>query len=188
MASDRINKFVEDQTKVLVSSSKPSKIIAEVNHLKQWLQKHQDETVPDGAKGKLMVIMEKYNRAQGYFVDIRDAVVDLYGCYLQLPEGKLVSAKDKAKVLVWVSNISSGEEEDSQPVAPSISKWTVESLDARKRKVTLLSMDDPDLWKEDMAVDDAPTMESIARLMGQGQVVVELEDGSDRIVSVELTS
>ena len=48
---DRIQKFADDQTKVLTSSSKPTKICSEIDKLRCWLIKHQDDSIPDGSKG-----------------------------------------------------------------------------------------------------------------------------------------
>lgn len=98
----RIDKFVEDQTKVLTlasSCSKIGKINSEIGKLRTWLVKHQDDTIPDGGKAKLLAILEKYNRAMGYFSELTNSVVSLFEDYLQLPEGKLVSSKDKSKVI-----------------------------------------------------------------------------------------
>lgn len=91
-SSDRINKFAEEQVSILTSSS-PLKIISEIGKLKEWLIKHQDDAIPDGAKNKLLTILEKYNRAAGYYADIRPKVIALYENYLALPEGKLLSSK-----------------------------------------------------------------------------------------------
>ncbi len=53
---ERIQKFSDDQTKILVSSSKPNKINAEIEKLRTWLIKHQDEAITDGSKGNTNII------------------------------------------------------------------------------------------------------------------------------------
>jgi len=67
MSVARIDKYFDDQVGV-ISSGKLPKITSEIHALRTWLVKHQDESVPDGAKNKILSILEKYHRcATGYF-------------------------------------------------------------------------------------------------------------------------
>jgi hypothetical protein len=152
-ASERIQRFADDQAKLLVSGSKSAKIKVEIDKLRTWMQKHQNETVPDAAKGKLFQVLEKYNRAASYFIDIRDSVLNLFGDYLQMPEGKLVSARDKSKILIWQQALLAAEDnptDSSLQQNKRTSFWSVESIDKRKKTITLLNQEDAELWKEDV--------------------------------------
>ena len=183
--ADRIEKFYADQITVLSAYGR-AKVSAEIAKLKQWLLKHQDETVPDGAKSKIVSILERYNRAQGNFADIRNNVIELFSDYLQLPEGKLLSAKDKSKVLKWLQDINTSdvdaEEEgggggSSAGTGPSATLWTVESIDPEKRTITLLSTEDDQLWKENLLVDNAALFSQIQKGQdGDNTCIVEMDE------------
>ena len=134
----RIQKFADDQTSLLVPTMKHSKIISEIKIFGTWLVKHQSESIPDGAKGTILTIMEKYNRASGYWLDIRPAVSELFSTFLQLPEGKLLSTKGKNKVLVWLNNMTNQDliDDENEVNTEVLSKWTVESINTEKSAVT----------------------------------------------------
>eukprot|EP01039_Chlorochromonas_danica_P006185 gene6185-6820_t len=195
MATDRVDKFLEDQNKALLSSS-TSKIIPEIEKLRSWLQKHQNESLPDAAKGKLLTILEKYNRAQGYFAAIRSNVQNLFNDYLQMPEGKLVNAKNKSKVLIWSQNMTDDDNDQEEGKEKEVirqetlSQWTVESIDKKKKTLTLLNVENPDLWKEDWkaAVNLQEMWGSIEAMMvevdDKGAVMIELNDNTGEIVSL----
>ncbi len=185
--ADRIEKFFSDQLTVL-SAYNRSKVSSEIGKLKQWLVKHQDEVIPDASKQKLLSILERYNRAAGNFADIRSSVSDLFSDYLQMPEGKLVSAKDKSKVLKWIQNIGATTDDDScssggATVVKKASRWTVESIDEAKKTVTLLSTEDEELWKEDFAVESALFNQIKASFDAGSSCVVEIGDSGNKLVS-----
>lgn len=187
---DRIQKFVDDQTALLTAKAATGKINSEISKLKTWLVKHQDEAVPDGSKGKIAAILEKYNRASGYLADIRPAVLGLFNDYLQLPEGKLVNSKEKNRILTWVRNMDIGNEdvaEDPTRAAPApiTSVYLVDTLDKKKRTVSMFNTKDPDDWKEDTKL----TMEDFAKVeafisAGKSSVSIEIDNASDNVVSV----
>eukprot|EP01031_Cornospumella_fuschlensis_P040103 gene40103-48870_t len=189
---DRIQKFHDDQVKLLVSNTKQSKISGEIGSLRTWLQKHQNDVVPDGAKTQLFTIIEKYNRAAGYFTDIRDAVEQLLGDYLQMPEGKLVSAGSKRKVIVWLENMRASVDEANTKTsdvisAPKIMKWSVESMDEGKKTVTLLNTEDAELWKEDFSVG-ASWNDIRTAYTGGNSVLLDIDEGDGSIVHVDIVS
>eukprot|EP01031_Cornospumella_fuschlensis_P040109 gene40109-48877_t len=189
---DRIQKFHDDQVKLLVSNTKQSKISGEIGSLRTWLQKHQNDVVPDGAKTQLFTIIEKYNRAAGYFTDIRDAVEQLLGDYLQMPEGKLVSAGSKRKVIVWLENMRASADEANTKTAdklsaPKIMKWSVESIDESKKTVTLLNTEDAELWKEDFSVG-ASWNDIRTAYTGGNSVLLDIDEGDGSIVHVDIVS
>lgn len=189
-SSDRVQKFFDDQAKVLVSSSKPGKISAEIDKLRTWLIKHQDEVLPDSAKTKLLSVMEKYNRAQAYFTDVRGAVQSLFEAYLQMPEGKLVSSSNKNKVLTWLQNMASSDDADSADNHSSsrsvTSSWTVESIDEAKGTASLVSTANPDEWREDFPVGKDILQEWAVHFGGEESIVVELDEASNQIASFQL--
>lgn len=128
-----------------------------------------------------MTILEKYNRASGYMHDIRPAVTSLYSDYLQLPEGKLLSSKHKDRVLVWLNNMNDGDVENSEEAVSaaavvSSTRWSIEGVDISKRTVTLLSVDDAELWMEDFPVLDINQLTSFQQLYDSGdQVLVDMD-------------
>jgi hypothetical protein len=128
--------------------------------------------------------LERYNRAQANFADIRNNVIDLFSDYLQLPEGKLLSAKDKSKVLKWLQEITTSENEN-EGGGSSPTRWTVESIDPEKRTVALLSTEDDQLWKEDFVVENAALLTQIQQRQDEGGTcTVEIsESGVLKLVS-----
>lgn len=193
---DRVQKFYDDQVKLLVSNVKPSKICSEIGSLRTWLQKHQNDVIPDNSKTQLFTIIEKYNRAAGYFTDIRDTVEQLFADYLQMPEGKLVSAGNKRKVMVWLENLrASTDDADSKTpsvsTAPSITKWSVESIDEAKKTVTLLSTEDAELWKEDFPLGrtNKALWSEVRAAFEQGNAVtVDIDEGDSSVVKFDIVN
>eukprot|EP00667_Euglena_gracilis_P023742 EG_transcript_26966 len=81
---------------------------AEVQRLCKWLQKHQDEAVPDKAKGQLLAVVQKYYQAAQSLgtTALTDSVTSLVEDLLKLPEGKLVTSKSKQQALKWLSTLA----------------------------------------------------------------------------------
>ena len=138
-----------------------------------------------------MTILEKYNRASGYFHDIRAAVTSLFSDYLQMPEGKLVSSKDKNKVLSWLQNLDNDQSETVAEINTtsmmSISRWVVESVDITKHSVTLFSLIDAEVWKENLVIEE--TLFNELLLIYQQQetgVVVDITDTENNIINISL--
>jgi hypothetical protein len=192
--ADRIQKFFDDQTSMMVSGIKSSKINSEIAKLRVWLVKHQEEVVPDSSKAKLIAILEKYNRAAGYMADIRETVLALFSDYLQLPEGKLLGSKDKNRVLIWSQNLcDSGEAQETVSADnPSISLpscWFIENHDSKKRTITLLSTENCELWKEDFKLERAwcERVDALLRLdsnIGRLRVLLDVDDAVFDIIEV----
>jgi len=190
----RIEKYFDDQVGVL-SSGKLPKITMELHGLRTWLLKHQDESVPDGAKNKILTILEKYHRcATGHNAAIRGSVIQLYSDYLALPEGKLCGSKDKKRVLGWYDSLNADadatEEAAGAVLAPVLSVWSVQGLDAANGSVTLLSETDADLWMEGVKVDNVDVFAAMLRLyeaaeeVGAEEVRVEWDETAKRVVRV----
>lgn len=159
-AIERIQKFHDDQIKIMVPGTKPTKITSEISKLKTWLVKHQDEAVPDGSKGKILTCLEKYNRAAGYIFDIRSATESLFQDYLALPEGKLLTSKNKDKVKTWLENMVDGDEGNDAPRKELKTKrWDVAMIDDVHR----LCLIREDLMHEEVVVADKELLKKIER-------------------------
>jgi hypothetical protein len=128
-AAERITKFCDDQTKIMVPGTKPAKITSEIAKLRTWLVKHQDEAVPDGSKGKIMSVLEKYNRAAGYMAELRAPVSCLFQDYLALPEGKLLTSKNKDRVKAWLENMDDGEGDGEDGSKGAVTKMKTKRWD-----------------------------------------------------------
>lgn len=193
-AAERVNKFYEDALKFFPPppATRPvnncNKVIAEINKLKIWLQKHQNEVLPDSLKAKLFQCMEIYYRQQVQSIELRDSVTDMLSCYLQLPEGRLLVAKDKRKVLQWLRSLSIVTEiEHAGEQNSSSSTWVVQEIeDTSKQLVTLLNCNDEEAWRENVAVQDEKLFKSIVHLINEGSsnVVVEMDDKTNEVIRV----
>lgn len=209
---DRIQKFCDDQISVITTcKGKPNKITAEIDKLRQWLVKHQEVVVPDGAKAQIFSILEKYQRCfTSVYPEIMPAVSTLFSDYLQLPEGKLLSSKSKQRVLKWLQQMDNSENGKSESVeqmikrqGETLSTWSVEGVDEKNQRVTLLSTTDAEVWKEDFHVPSKNHFQQLVELRsiatnegsssggghgGHGhekQVLVEL-NGCDEVTRVML--
>ncbi len=195
-AVERVNKFFEDATKLLSTGGLklPNKMIPEINKLSTWLQKHQNESLPDGSKGKLFQTVEMFYRQCIGNIELRetlcDSVTNLVSTFLQMPEGKLIGAKDKKKLLNWLQ-VLSGEitADDSTPsssTTTSITTWSVESIES-KQQATLLNIHNDELWKENFKIKDKAIYDEIVRLQTGGEVetvLIDLDETDNSIVRV----
>jgi len=190
MATERIEAYFET-SKQLIAGKNWQKIVPELKKLATYLLKHQNETVPDGTKGKLLQAIEGYYR---YLLlceanpVAQESVVALLGTYLQLPEGKLLSATIKKKVLVWYQDLSAAiDEAPTSNAAPLASNttWLVQSIDD-KGVLTLLSATDDQLWKEDYKATNSKAFHTqISTLLDEGvEVVLQLNEATNTVVSV----
>ncbi len=89
MASARIDAFASK----LESLRGSTKYTSELKKLTLWMQKHQSETLTDGAKQKLVAILGESKDPE------------LLSCYLALPEGKLTTSKGKNRALKWYEGL-----------------------------------------------------------------------------------
>jgi len=203
-AAERVNKFYDDSLIIInqcQTKSNNTKLYAEIIKLKTWLQKHQNEILPDGHKGKLLQTLEVYNKyctsSSSIFEKekVADSVLDLLSDYLQLPEGRLVSASYKKKVLNW-REILLGGMNDSSSVGKSsgtrVTRWTVEGVDSSAQTVSLLNLANQELWKEDHHIPDKAKFQSIETMHNQANeegknVMVEVDEGNQTIVSFTLS-
>lgn len=159
MAAERINMFHEDCQKLTTGEGINHKRIAsEIQKLKRWMQKHQDESVPDSAKSKLLVVINKY-KSMASNPELTDVVYSLVEDYLKLPEGKLLSSKDKQGCLRWLQSTAGGESDsthdDSNVSATSTARYIVG--DITDNNLLLLMSPDPNVGDvlEDVKVGDS---------------------------------
>ena len=107
--TERIDKFVVDITRWSVkNAANDEKLRGEVERLTKWLEKHQNEMIPDGHKNKLLSLVDLVYRYIPTSQDerIQESKRSLCSCYLMMPEGKLVNAKSKKKVMKWLDTLN----------------------------------------------------------------------------------
>lgn len=190
MATERIAKYLDD-SKDLLQIANQSKIVSEVRKLASYLLKHQNETVPDGAKTKLASTMEAYYRycsLPSVSESTRGEVSNLLGTYLQLPEGKLVSASVKRKVLNWFQELNCSSDNSAQKDGirtAHYSSWIVICM-ADSGELTLLNESSSELWKEEFKADNiASYVEVLRKLTDESDnVVVKINESNNTIVEV----
>jgi hypothetical protein len=196
-AAERVNKFHEDCNSLIsgqLNSSLPTKITAEVSKLKTWIQKHQYETLPDGHKTKLSQTLELYYTFVSRNIELFksnspgqkliDAVSELLSDYLQLPEGKLVNAKDKKKILNWstsINNIINPSPSNATSLSEGVKSWVVVSVE--NGMATLVNANDDEDWREDVSVTDINLYEMMRSELDKGGNVVVAIDEQSNIVS-----
>ena len=168
---DRVDKFLLDSDGIIgkfatpaaanksavlngkVDPKKAKTLSTECERICTWLQKHQDENLPDGHKDKVVQIIQKYRGLYKLcaaspmlcppegLAAVREKVASIMEVYLMLPEGKLTTGKQKKNVLKWL-----GETQQDATGLPPTSKaqtLTLELCDAnaRAKDYTLTLMD-----------------------------------------------
>ena len=146
-SASRVERYCEDAANIVKSGVEP-KLLSEVKKLRTWLQKHQSETLPDGAKQKLLSTVETYflycrnTRPERFNGDVGDAVAGLVDDLLKLPEGKLVAAKSKQKALKWLEATKMSGEADASSSSggggDGRTKWVVADIDEETGKLMLM--------------------------------------------------
>jgi hypothetical protein len=197
-ASNRIQKFSDDSiylVEVLSGNNIDSenklflKIIpkstTEINKLRVWLQKHQNESVTDGYKNKLFLIIDLYYRFYiNKIITIKtsdskllsatslyyEAVSNLISDYLQFPGGKLLSAKDKKKVMTWNENLIEKKLSQICIEKTNNSLWIVQDINRKDNSLSLLNKANSELWKENFVIKDKQLIETIKTLFDTCQI------------------
>lgn len=189
-SNERVVKFQEDADKLLQSvditnNKSIQKIIAEIGKLKTWLQKHQNDLLQDPIKGKLFHIVENYfhfSMKHKSIEDLLDQTHSLISDLLQMPEGKLISAKDKKKALNWLSSFSSNPTIDTQIINNMKTQWYLEGINDSK-SVTLLNVDNEELWKENFPVNDNALFKELKRNYENGiPLIIEIDESTQTIL------
>jgi hypothetical protein len=178
-----------------LNSSLPTKITAEVSKLKTWIQKHQYETLPDGHKTRLSQTLELYYTFVSRNLELLisnspgqkliGAVSDLLSDYLQLPEGKLLNAKDKKKILNWSTSLNNSVDpstSNSTIRSEGVKPWVVVSVE--NGVATLVNANDEEDWRENVSVTDSNLYDTMrSEIDNGGNLVVAIDEKSNTVVS-----
>mmetsp|Transcript_105582 Transcript_105582/g.265898 ORF Transcript_105582/g.265898 Transcript_105582/m.265898 type:complete len:199 (-) Transcript_105582:57-653(-) len=193
MAAERVEKFHADAS-ALVSSKplKAEKVKAEITRFRTWLQKHQDESLPAGAQGKLVDVVQMYYKivaAGGLDGDmLHDSVLGVAEDLMKLPEGKLVTIKAKKTALKWCDALSAGGDKTSgeAPVEVAVSVMLVVdiSIEAKKAKVTLMDESNPETMEE-LEISDRGLASSVRACFDEGQEVrLEVDISAKKVLGL----
>ena len=191
-------RFYDDAVK-LCSEAKAPKLISEIQRLRQWLTKHQNENLSDAGKQKLMSACETYFK----FAVARDATFESPECesvqnlisdILKLPEGKLVrSAGGKSKAMKWLELSQSRRPGPSNLAAAHpvpATRWIVADMTHSHCLQLVSASSDAELSGQvldDVRVGDASTAQRVRSCLDAGGVVEVELDGSNAIVGVYCT-
>jgi hypothetical protein len=116
------------------------------------LFKHQEDSLPDGGKNKLLQTIQGYAKlpfVDGSSTSCKDAALALVDDLLKLPEGKLVNSKGKSAALKWFSALSC-DTRNKQDLKAVVEFWDVADVDHNKVCLVL-----GDIVREDVEVSDA---------------------------------
>lgn len=192
MSSDRICMYFDD-CKLLLENKNILKICNEIKKLTNWLQKHQNESVPDNIKVKLMSIVDSYYRFglsnNNSNLELKETILNLFSTYLQLPEGKLVSSKDKKKVLNWISEYNTTIDDNSYNIKQNnkmISIWSIEEIIDNKL-ITILNKDNNEMWKENyQPINIEMYKKQIQEILDQSGFIcyIELNETTNEILQI----
>jgi hypothetical protein len=187
-------RFFEDAVK-LCSEAKAPKLIAEIQRLRQWLTKHQDENLSDTGKQKLIAACETYfkfavGRDATFESPECEAIQNLISDLLKLPEGKLIrSAGGKSKAMKW---LEISQKNSAGTIAPartgSVTRWTVADISHKNALQMIAGTCDSELSdhiRDDFHVDDPALVLQIRRCLDVGGVVEIELDNHDAIVGVQ---
>eukprot|EP01040_Poterioochromonas_malhamensis_P008477 gene8477-9173_t len=199
---ERILKFYDDATNLLSNKLESnqrggyeSKVITEINRLRTWIQKHQDDVISESGKTKLFQTLELYyssslNIEKGFSDSFKDTVFNLLSDYLQLPEGKLLAAKDKKKVLSWTSKfVETGKAPANTSSVINISEWYVYSGDSDDNFQLMNSKNEED-WKEGVTTISKALQQELNTLLEEkgdsgDSVIVLYNEELNKIVAIK---
>lgn len=136
MAAERIEKFLSD-----ISFTSPWAFARkECDKLQIWLQKHQNEIVPSASQTKLMQLLDLHLKLGKYHY--ADVLNNLIQTALALPEGKLITTKNKQKCLKMLHDISEKSTSNlSIEISSNISKLFILDIDSDLMCITLMNED-----------------------------------------------
>jgi hypothetical protein len=181
--SERIELFFNDQVDLLKSNN-AQKIKSEILKLTKYLHKHQNEIIDSNTQTKLLMIVEKYVKYGSATSVLKDAIAELVGLLLSLPEGKLVTSKSKKKVLIWYDSLCT---EDSQPqeLDGKPEKFTVIDINADERTLVLLSEADSDHFVENVKTDSSSLFDEIAAKFENSEESIVVEVCNSIVVTIQ---
>jgi hypothetical protein len=203
-AAERVDLFHDDGLKLLTGEGMNIKrILSEINKLRRWIQKHQNEVIPDGSKTKLLSTLQLYYKLterlfEEEYVSQVEALVD---DYLKLPEGKLTSSRSKQVCLNWLEALKRREwnQEEAASLAQGGERMTRRYIiaDMNEEDHTFLLMS-PDPNSEDF-LEDVTVVPELAEELFQhvrnaessgtssSTIYVNVQAENDVIVSYELS-
>jgi small subunit ribosomal protein S16 len=133
LPTDRVARFLDDAIALCADGGRqPQKIVTEIRRLRAWLQKHQDESLVDAGKQKLVQAVECYFKLAlaadpTFSAALGEATQELVMDLLKLPEGKLIrNAGGKSKALKWLDvaqAASSAASVSALPAGSARSAW-----------------------------------------------------------------
>ena len=191
MSDARAEKYYEDAVHICKSGVEP-KMLSEIRKLRTWLQKHQSETLTDGAKQKLLAATECYylycvKREERFEGEVGGLVTELVEDLLKLPEGKLISAKSKTKALKWLETTKLSFEASTETVI-STTRWVVGDIDESGRLMMMSERPGSDELIEDFVVHDLETLTKIREYFQfEAPILVDLDMNREKVVSVHVT-
>ena len=169
--SDRIEIFFNDQVELLKSNN-TQKIKSEVHKFTKYLFKHQNDVVEASIQTKLLIVVEKYAKYCST-VDqhaVKDAVEELIGLILALPEGKLISSKSKKKALSWYDSLCT--EANVAQFATKIDKFGVIDVNIDDKTLVLLSETDTDHCLEHVKCESTSLFDEICTKFNDEENVI----------------
>lgn len=171
--AERVDKWHVD-AEALVTTGKQSGLAKECDRLSAWLQKHQGEIVPQAQQVKLMQLADLHFKHGANKYD--GNLGNLLSTLLSMPEGKLVSAKSKAKLLKMLDGIS-----DKKKTGPVFG----ESTNVTKPK--LFAILDVEAAKREVVVDvDGEVVEKVKCPLSQFEKLLPLFEAGEISLSVTL--
>lgn len=133
--AERVDKWHVDG-EALVTTGKHSSLAKECERLAAWLQKHQGEIVPQAQQVKLMQLADLHFKHGAKEYD--GNLGNLLSTLLSLPEGKLISAKSKHKVLKMLDGLSGKKTDPASGESTTKPKLlAILDVDAAEGEVTL---------------------------------------------------
>ncbi len=172
--SDRIELFFNDQVELLKSNN-IQRIKSEVQKFTKYLFKHQNDVIEANTQTKLLIVVEKYVKYCLSVNAVKDAVEELIGLILALPEGKLISSKSKKKALSWYDSICT--DSNVAQVATKIDKFSVIDVNVDDKTLVLLSETDTDQCLEHVKCESPSLFDQICtKFNDEENIIVEVSN------------
>jgi hypothetical protein len=125
---------------------KEARVVPELNRLKTWMQKHQDDVLTASEQQKLSTLIRTYYgfACDRNSIDLMDRTIGLLDDYLKYPEGKLVSGKLKQQILKihqaaqGSTNVKPSGAESTVGPAADEELWMVVEVDENTQQLSLV--------------------------------------------------
>jgi hypothetical protein len=186
---DKLKIFEKEQVKAITASfgSKPKAAKIDIDKLRSWIEAHKDVKASGEVKAKLFAIIEKYNRAHVNLAVLQAPLKSLLEDLLRYGQNFL-DEDGLNKVQSWLDALEeSSTTDDRNSSISSFSRWSIEAIDLSTKLVSLVSVEDPDVWKEDQQLPDEFQTQilQLKEDIDQGlSVIVEFDDAQQAICRV----